>query len=149
LPAQRIANPYRALLAQCSIPVHGFLKALGFAALYTDAIGLKFHTNPLLALTGLGCALAAALLLAGGTRALAKDPIPLPRPRPLGLDATPMIPLPPLRPSIPPTVETPEPLAPSACQLRSDGGYRDRRAAAADRGGERLRHRGPRGGSAP
>ena len=104
-------------MAQRSILVHGFLKALGFAALYTDAIGLKFHTNPSRRY-GLGCALAAAMLLAAGADALAKDPIPLPRPRPLGLNAPPMIPLPPLRPSIPPTVETPEPALPSPCVLR-------------------------------
>jgi hypothetical protein len=77
---------------------------------------LKFRIN-LSRRDGLGCALAAAMLLASGAQALAKDPIPLPRPRPLGLDA-PTIPLPPLRPSIPPTVETPEPAPPSPCVLR-------------------------------
>src|SRR5947207_12740416 len=91
--------------------------ALRFAALYTDAIGLTFHTSPSRRY-GLGCALAAAVLLAGGVHALAKDPIPLPRPRPLGLNATPTIPLPPLRPSIPPALETPEPAPPSPCVLR-------------------------------
>ena len=119
LLAQRIANPYPALVAHRSILVHGSLKLKthGFAAPNTEAMALKFRIN-LSWRDGLGVALAAALLLAGGTRALAKDPIPLPRPRPAGANAPPMIPLPPLRPSIPPTVETPEPPAPSACQLR-------------------------------
>ena len=58
------------------------------------------------------------MLLAAGADARAKDPIPLPRPRPLGSNATPVIPLPPLRPSIPPSVETPEPAPPSPCVLR-------------------------------
>jgi hypothetical protein len=92
-------------------------KLAGFAAPYTEAIALKFPIN-LSRRGGFGCVLAAAVLLAGGTHALAKDPIPLPRPRPLGLDPTPTIPLPPLRPSIPPTVETPEPAPPSPCVLR-------------------------------
>lgn len=58
------------------------------------------------------------MLLAGNAYAQRKDAIPLPRPRPLGSNVTPEIPLPPLRPSIPPTVEAPEPPPPSACQLR-------------------------------
>jgi hypothetical protein len=91
--------------------------ALGFAALYTEANGLKFRIN-LSRRDCFGYALAAAMLLAVGAHAHAKDPIPLPRPRPLGLDPTPTIPLPPLRPSIPPTVETPEPAPPSPCVLR-------------------------------
>ena len=78
---------------------------------------MKFRIN-LSRREGLGLALAAAVLLAGGAHAPAKDMIPLPRPRPLGLDPTPTIPLPPLRPSIPPTVETPEPALPSPCVLR-------------------------------
>src|SRR6266568_6349031 len=93
LLAQRIANPYLMLVAQCSIPVHGSRNALGFAAPYTDAIALKFRIN-LSWRDGLGYALAAAVLLAGGAHALAKDPIPLPRPRPPGANASPMIPLP-------------------------------------------------------
>jgi len=65
---------------------------------------------------GLACALAVTLL---ATAANGKELIPLPRPRPLGSNATPVIPLPPLRPSIPPAVEGPvEPPPPSACLLR-------------------------------
>ena len=119
LEAQRIANPYRALVVRSSILVHGSRRLLGFAVLYTKAIALKFRFS-LSRRSSLGRALAAALLLAGGAHAYAKDPIPipLPRPRPLGLNATPTIPLPPLRPSIPPTVEAPEPAPPSPCVLR-------------------------------
>jgi hypothetical protein len=117
LPAQRIANPYPAPVAQRSILVHGSRYARGFAAPDTEAVALRFRIN-LSRRDRLGYALAAAMLLAGGAPAHAKDPIPLPRPRPLGSNATPAIPLPPLRPSIPPTVETPEPAAPSPCVLR-------------------------------
>jgi hypothetical protein len=78
---------------------------------------LKFRIN-LSRRDRLRHALAAAMLLACGAQGLAKDMIPLPRPRPLDADPAPTIPLPPLRPSIPPTVETPEPPAPSPCQLR-------------------------------
>jgi hypothetical protein len=92
-------------------------KPAGFAASYTEAIALKFRIN-LSRRDGLGCLLAAAVLLASSAHVWAKDPIPLPRPRPLGLDPTPTIPLPPLRPSIPPTVEAPEPAPPSPCVLR-------------------------------
>jgi hypothetical protein len=104
-------------VAQRSILVHGSRNAIGFAAPYTEAIALRFHIT-LSRRDGLGCALAAALLLAGSAQAPAKDPVPLPRPRPLGLSTTPTIPLPPLRPSIPPAVETPEPALPSPCVLR-------------------------------
>ena len=83
----------------------------------TEAINLKFHTNSWQP-HSLGCALAAAMLAASSAHALAKDPIPLPRPRPPELNAAPTIPLPPLRPSIPPAVETPEPAPPSPCVLR-------------------------------
>jgi hypothetical protein len=104
-------------VAQRSILVHGSLDRPGFAAAFREAIALKLRIN-LSRRDRLGYALAAAMLLAGGALAHAKDPIPLPRPRPLGSNATPTIPLPPLRPSIPPTVETPEPAAPSPCVLR-------------------------------
>jgi hypothetical protein len=104
-------------VAQRSILVHGSRNAIGFAAPYTEAIALRFHIT-LSRRDSLGCALAAALLLAGSAQAPAKDPVPLPRPRPLGLSTTPTIPLPPLRPSIPPAVETPEPALPSPCVLR-------------------------------
>lgn len=61
------------------------------------------------------CAVASmlALVTAGHTAVR----IPLPRPRPPEAN-TPSIPLPPLRPSISPVIEPPEPPAPSACVLR-------------------------------
>jgi len=70
-------------------------------------------------------ALTAAMLLVPDLLAsspAAAETIPLPRPRPaeLGrsLDSAPAIPLPPLRPSIPPVLETQaKPPPPSACQL--------------------------------
>jgi hypothetical protein len=83
----------------------------------TKAAALKFRIS-LSRQDGLGWTLAAAVLIAGGAQAQIRDPIPLPRPRPLGSNTTPTIPLPPLRPSIPPTVETPEPAPPSPCLLR-------------------------------
>jgi len=48
----------------------------------------------------------------------AAETVPLPRPRPFGLNPATDIPLPPLRPSIPPDAEAPAKPSPSACQLR-------------------------------
>lgn len=63
-------------------------------------------------------AFAAAIALALSAESHAEIKIPLPRPRPLGSNVTPIIPLPPLRPSILPAAEASEPHEPSACVQR-------------------------------
>ena len=63
--------------------------------------------------------LAATAMLATAAHGRIRETVPLPRPRPPAADISPAIPLPPLRPSIPPAAEAPaEPPVPSPCQMR-------------------------------
>jgi len=76
---------------------------------------LKFRFPGLRAILA-AVAFAAAVDTGAAATTQVRPPVPLPRPRPPWLGET--IPLPPLRPSIPPVVAPAEPALPSACQLR-------------------------------
>jgi len=74
-------------------------------------------TFPPLTIPFRGALAALGILLLASCDAAAET-VPLPRPRPFGLNPATDIPLPPLRPSIPPDAEAPPKPSPSACQLR-------------------------------